>query len=440
MPSSSKGRHTPRDYESQNRQATSSGAPTPRASSNRGVRSDERAHTPRASSSRGVRSDERAHTPRASSSRGVKSDERAHSHRQREDRSDSRRRTKDIQQSSSRKTVTGPDEGYERHCKSVERRSQHREKTPRSGGGYPNSHARERSDSRKSVRSEVSTQAQSSSLKSFARHSSPALALQSAPSSPAFQGAHMVEKAVKMRSDLGDACRQLHSHARHHRKQRDDERKVESAAHAKWKEQYGAKYQTDAQLAKISEQLGVKTANKFKSIRDCFQSVNRNGDTYVEIEEAEEFFKLCGYPQFMAKQHFDRVLDKNGTGKVHLQEFTDHFCHHIVDKEYKVPLAKPAKQILPQADDELEKVVKDVGDQAYRRFRTARKAFRSVDDAQDGALGKEEMRRFFRMAGYEQKWSQRFLDNLNTTGEKDELSYDEFDKVFGPLIQPSQDE
>merc|ERR1712061_764958 len=99
--------------------------------------------------------------------------------------------------------------------------------------------------------------------------------------------------------------------------------------------------------------------------------------------------------------HFERILDKNGSGKVDLEEFKERFCMRMVDgNEYKPSTPMKQAPVIPNAPDDLQRAVTELGHNTYRRFNTVQAAFRSVDTEKDGTLSREDLRRYFIHRGF----------------------------------------
>merc|ERR1719440_1036480 len=91
----------------------------------------------------------------------------------------------------------------------------------------------------------------------------------------------------------------------------------------------------------------------------------------------------------------------------------------------------------PNVDDpELRECLRQVGENASKKFGTVHRAWRSVDLEKDGSLSKKQIRQFFDTMGYDERMADKFFDHVNGSGpEADEtIDYKEFSNYFAPLV------
>jgi len=249
----------------------------------------------------------------------------------------------------------------------------------------------------------------------------------------------VVHEAIKKRQEFQEVQKLLGKVANAEHKRVTHE-KTSDPIQERHKQQYGSKFMTNKELLRMEEEIGKKYAGKYKNTFDAFAWLKTDNKRRLDRDEVVSFFGNAGLPEAVAVQHFERILPKGTDDKIDLHEFKKHFCRRMVNHaEYhpSTPLKKP--DVIPDASDELQKVVEELGHNTYRRFNTVQAAFRSVDSEKDGTLSRGDMRRYFIFRGFGKEYSDQVFDAIDTD-RSGCVSFNEFRDLFGKYILQVEDD
>lgn len=248
-----------------------------------------------------------------------------------------------------------------------------------------------------------------------------------------------VQKAINKRREFADAQRLLLKAAGEEKRRREYEKTAEPIQE-RHKKEYGKKFLSHKELMRAEEEIGKKYASKYKTTYEAFSWLDTDSKRQLDRNEIIRFFNTAGFGKSFAIQHFERCLEKDGSGTIDLEEFKDRFCKRMVNGEdYKAQTPKKKPPVVEGLPDDLCKVIEDLGHNTYRRFYTVQGAFRSVDTEKDGTLSREDLKRYFIHRGFDKTYSNRVFDAIDSDGSG-AITFDEFRDLFGKYILQVEDD
>jgi Ca2+-binding EF-hand superfamily protein len=213
----------------------------------------------------------------------------------------------------------------------------------------------------------------------------------------------------------------------------------------------GPEDREEHELRMICEQIGMKAAQKFSTVRDAFRYLDADHDGKISLSEMKYFFRAYNFSENIAERFFSR-LDSDASGEVEYAEFMNFVAPHV-QPDYVATCCSTqcssgastrapsphADTSQPRVDDrktmdpELQSTFEFIGRKAMEKFSNAREAFRYVDCNGDGSISRREMRYFFRAFNLSETEADKFFDHMDgdVSGEVD---YHEFVCLLGPFL------
>lgn len=225
----------------------------------------------------------------------------------------------------------------------------------------------------------------------------------------------------------------------------------------------------ERELRKVCELVGEKVQKRFQKPRDCFKCVNTGRDGCVTRSEVRAFFRAFNVPDETADRLFAR-LDTESSGLVAYRSFKGFVEEHMKVKERSESVSSTVSTRAPSPVHDVEpcdsvtdfasmsrprsarlrrpqltvaemqrqldrdmKIIREKAEGKYPSFRHLRQAFRWVDASNEGRVTRREARNFFRVFGV-QETTADYMFTLLGAERSDEISYDAFFQVLGPVI------
>jgi len=218
----------------------------------------------------------------------------------------------------------------------------------------------------------------------------------------------------------------------------------------------------DHELRQICEQIGLKAAQKFSTVRQAFRYLDADHDGKISRSEMQYFFRAYNFPDQIADRFYDR-LDHDGSGEVEYSEFMKYIAPYVQPAQFganhsmpewcsssnastRTPsplgctsqlaadgdhLAAPASQA--GIGPEIQATLEFIGTKSKEKFSHARKVFRCVDCNDDGSISRKEMRYFFRVFNLSEDKADKVFDHLAHC-PSEEVNYHEFVRFLGPFL------
>lgn len=211
----------------------------------------------------------------------------------------------------------------------------------------------------------------------------------------------------------------------------------------------------DHELQSMCEQIGMKAAQKFKTVREAFRYLDADHDGKISRSEIHYFFRAYNIPAHIADRFFDK-LDYDGSGEVEYGEITRYLARYIQSdydnggwsspesgSEASTRMPSPEDVVEPtvgdvQAKNPMDREVQDaltfIGMKAKEKFGHARELFRRVDCNDDGRISKKEMRYFYRVFNLSETGADKLFNFMGgeLTGD---VSYHDFVGLVGPFLE-----
>lgn len=203
----------------------------------------------------------------------------------------------------------------------------------------------------------------------------------------------------------------------------------------------------DHELKTISEQIGMKAAQKFSTVRQAFRYLDADHDGKISRSEMQYFFRAYNFTSDIADRFFSH-LDKDGSGEVEYTEFMKYVAPHVQPSQNEssqppseccssastrapspLPLAVSEKSVGP----EIQTMLEFIGKKSKEKYHHAREVFRLVDCNDDGSISRKEMRYFFLVFNMPEESADKVFDHLGGDVAA-ELNYYEFVRFLGPFL------
>jgi len=204
----------------------------------------------------------------------------------------------------------------------------------------------------------------------------------------------------------------------------------------------------EQELRMICEQIGVKAAQKFGTVRQAFRYLDADHDGKISRSEMRYFFRAYNFNEDIADRFYD-MLDRDRSGELEYGEFMK-FVAPYVQPDYMATCSSPecnsttstrtpsphssTPDITKDIDPELRNIFEFIGRKANEKFSNAREALRYVDRNNDGSISREEMQCFFRAFNLTEAQADRFFDHMDVSG-LGEIDYRVFVRFLGPFLQ-----
>mmetsp|Transcript_90247 Transcript_90247/g.159809 ORF Transcript_90247/g.159809 Transcript_90247/m.159809 type:complete len:613 (+) Transcript_90247:53-1891(+) len=213
----------------------------------------------------------------------------------------------------------------------------------------------------------------------------------------------------------------------------------------------------DRELRMVCEQIGLKAAQKFNTVREAFRYLDADHDGKISRGEIHYFFRAYNIPSHIADRFFDK-LDRDGSGEVDYGEITKYLaryiqsdndecggCHSVMecDSEGSTRAPSPldfADQHLGSdgkvkvLDEKMKETLSFIGMKSVQKFTHVRSVLRAVDVNDDGWISKKEMRDFYRVFNLAEKEADELFTLLGG-GETSDVSYQDFVNLLGPFLE-----
>lgn len=217
----------------------------------------------------------------------------------------------------------------------------------------------------------------------------------------------------------------------------------------------GSEEKMDHQLQSICEQIGLKAAEKFSTVRQAFRYLDADHDGKISRSEMQYFFRAYNFSSETADRLFDR-LDRDASGEVEYSEFMkyvapyvqpDHAvsCHSSPGGSSRAstrtpsPLgctSQPSPDPAASLDVDLREMLDFIGEKAKQKFSHAREVFRCVDCNDDGRISQGELRYFCRVFNLpEAKADKLFHHLVGATPGSTDINYHDFVCFLGPHLE-----
>jgi len=208
----------------------------------------------------------------------------------------------------------------------------------------------------------------------------------------------------------------------------------------------GPQEREDHELRAICEQIGLKAAQKFSTVREAFRYLDDDHDGKISRSEMQYFFRAYNFPNQTADRFFDR-LDHDGSGEVEYSEFMKYVAPYVqpepvvtsCDSSPECSSGESTRAPSPldctsqPCDPEIQAILDFIGHKSKQKFSHAREVFRCVDCNDDGRISREEMRYFFRVFNMPESRADRVFDHIAGLGSGD-VKYYEFVRFLGPFL------
>jgi len=218
---------------------------------------------------------------------------------------------------------------------------------------------------------------------------------------------------------------------------------------------------TDNEINEAIKTIGNAASGKYVTVRDAFQSIDKNRNGFISRNELRQLFNNYGYDDSAADSFLSKI-DTDGSNKIDFPEFRKYFKQHIEPvadvgqyshggRHRKVG-GSPTSQIHGSisanindslasdkklSDEDLAEAVKRISQAAGRKYCTLRGAFQSVDRDRGGTVSRNEVRDFFENYGYGPVTADQFFTSIDVDGSGS-LEFNEFAQHFVDHVEPGR--
>jgi Ca2+-binding EF-hand superfamily protein len=202
------------------------------------------------------------------------------------------------------------------------------------------------------------------------------------------------------------------------------------------------------ELRTICEQIGVKAAQKFGTVREAFRYLDSDHDGKISRSEMRYFFRAYNFDESVADRFYNK-LDRDGSGELEYGEFMK-FVAPYVQPDFAESCSSPecnsetstrtpsphssTSESRKDLDPEMQSIFEFIGRKASEKFSNAREALRYVDRNNDGSISKDEMQCFFRAFNLTDMEADKFFDYMDVSGSG-EIDYRAFVRFLGPFFE-----
>jgi Ca2+-binding EF-hand superfamily protein len=200
----------------------------------------------------------------------------------------------------------------------------------------------------------------------------------------------------------------------------------------------------------ICEQIGIKAAQKFNTVREAFRYLDADHDGKISRSEMQYFFRAYNFTNQTADLFFDR-LDGDGSGEVEYSEFMKYIAPYVQPENNVSGRCSPecssgastrtpsptqagyTRQLPPVVNSEIKAMLEFIGAKARQKYSHAREVFRCVDCNDDGRISRGEMKYFCRVFNLSEAQADQLFDFLVDDVSKD-VGYYDFVRFAGPYL------
>lgn len=211
---------------------------------------------------------------------------------------------------------------------------------------------------------------------------------------------------------------------------------------------FGPVEKLDPELHMVCEQIGLKAAQKFSTVRQAFRYLDSDHDGRISRSEMQYFFRAYNFPAQIADKFYDR-LDRDGSGEVEYSEFMKYIAPYVQPEAIisscstpecssgastRTPSPLPFTNQTSPMTPEIQAMLEFIGAKSKEKFRHAREVFRCVDCNDDGRISRREMRYFFRVFNMAEAKADQLFEHMMAGCDTNDVGYHDFVRLVGPYL------
>lgn len=198
----------------------------------------------------------------------------------------------------------------------------------------------------------------------------------------------------------------------------------------------------EEEMVKLCQQIGVKAAQKYRTVREALRVIAVDGDGTVSQSQMRYFFRAYDFP-FEVADRFFAFLDVDIRDEVSFDTFVDYITPFLTSAMSGDAPPKPTTEedvggpAVEKIHEDFRGVLGLIGDKASQKHsdRQLRQVYRTVGQHEAGVVTKSEMRDFFRSFNLPEELADQFFSRLDHE-KSGAVSCHEFQACLDPFIQP----